>query len=55
MIINVVYLLDVAEKICNRIIAIKEGKIISDETCICSERKGYDSLEKHLIGMMYDE
>ncbi|HEN4571337.1 ABC transporter ATP-binding protein [Peptostreptococcus anaerobius] len=49
------HLLDVAEKICNRIIAIKEGKIISDETCICSERKGYDSLEKHLIGMMYDE
>lgn len=49
------HLLDVAEKICNRIIAIKEGKIISDETYACSERNVYDSLEKHLIGMMYDD
>lgn len=49
------HLLDVAEKICNRIIAIKEGKIISDETYACSEKNVYDSLEKYLIGMMYDD
>jgi len=48
------HLLDIAEKICNRIIAIKEGKVIVDEICM-DTRNSYEDLEKHLIGMMYDE
>ena len=48
------HILDIAEKICNRIIAIKDGKVIIDEIYRDNQKSSY-GLEAKLIGVMYDE
>ena len=48
------HILDIAEKICNRIIAIKDGKVIIDEIYKDNQKSSY-GLEAKLIGVMYDE
>lgn len=48
------HLLDITEKICNRIIAIKDGRVVVDEIYTGNRESGF-GLESKLIGVMYDE